>query len=139
MLKLGQNCIIIKMTPKNDNKKDMKNDFKQTLNEAIEKINERAQNEIYDTQYYRNINETFNNTGENLFARAFQLEIEQDDENKSEHILRVYLLHPTMELQSCRPLAIGSKAKILEYLNDKNFVNKLANTLNDMSEKMQDR
>ena len=95
------------------------------LVQILKKMHERAELEIFDTSYYRTINEHLVNKDNQLCCKAIAFNISKDMDNKAKHKLEILMLHPTMNVEINRPLVYGSKEDILKFLwKDKNIIKK---------------
>lgn len=111
-------------------------DFESQLNNLINKLKTRAENEMFDTTYYRTINEHFQNPNKKIYCRSIAMTISQDEADKSQHILELSILHPTMIIENKRPLAAGNKKTILNFLNNSGAHEIIKNDILQMSEKL---
>lgn len=109
------------------------------LVQILKKMHERAELEIFDTSYYRTINEHLVNKDNQLCCKAIAFNISKDMDNKAKHKLEILMLHPTMNIEINRPLVYGSKEDILKFLADKNSVKQIMNDISQMSEKLMER
>ncbi len=109
------------------------------LVQILKKMHERAELEIFDTSYYRTINEHLVNKDNQLCCKAIAFNISKDMDNKAKHKLEILMLHPTMNVEINRPLVYGSKEDILKFLADKNSVKQIMNDISQMSEKLMER
>lgn len=107
------------------------------VTDAINLVKKHAADGIRDDIHYSSITDCFENSNKNIFGRAFSFSIEQDANDSAEHILRVSLLHPNLDMQTTRPLAIGNKEQILGYLNDAQTAEKIKNQLLAMSKTLE--
>ncbi len=109
--------------------------FEKQLNEFLNRFKTRAKDAL-NTSYYGIVNESMPNTNKKLHCKAVALSLTQDEVNKSQYILELSMLHPTMMTDIKRPLAMGDKHKISEFLNNNISANSLKDHLNQMSEKL---
>lgn len=114
-------------------------DFEKQLNVLLNKFKTRTEYEMNNTSYYRPINEAMLNTNKKLFCKSIALSVSQDETNKAQHLLEVSMLHPAMLTEIKRPLAMGDKQTIMEYLNNKDTLKTLNNDLIQMSDKLKSR
>ncbi len=114
-------------------------DFKNKLNGLIKNLKKNAENYVSDNQCYRNINEHISVNSKNIKARSLAMTISQDETHKSQHLLEISMLHPTMMLEIKRPLAMGNKAEILNYLNKVNVNDLIKNDITEMSTKLSNK
>lgn len=110
--------------------------FQEKLEILVKTIKDRAGREILDNSYYREINVPMQNKDKNVYCRSLVLTISQDSKNKSNHLLEVAMLHPTMMIENKRPIAMGNKSEILKALEDKNFIKNLSKDISEMSDKL---
>lgn len=106
------------------------------LETLLHKIKSRAEFEISDTHYYRPINEGLYSKNKKMPYKGAALTISQDETNKAQHMIEISLLHPTMATEIKRPLAMGNKKEIIEYLNDNNTLNNIRKDISEMSQKL---
>ena len=125
---------ILKRTTNKINKKYMDNI--QDLEALLHKIKSRAEFEISDTHYYRPINEGLYSKNKKLPYKGAALTISQDETNKAQHMIEISLLHPAMATEIKRPLAMGNRKEILEYLNNNNTLNNIKKDISEMSQKL---
>lgn len=114
-------------------------DFEQQLSNMLNKIKKRAEFEISDTDFYRTINEAFQNSNKKLHCKSIALTISQDEADKAQHMLEISVLHPAMMIESKRPLAAGNKKTIIEFLNNENSIKLLKQDIAQMSENLKNR
>lgn len=110
--------------------------FDKQLKEMVKKFTNRAEYEISDTNFYRVINEPVQNADKKLCCKSIALSVSADETEKAQHILEVSMLHPSMQVEIKRPLAIGKKEDILKYLNSNEFLPQLKQDISEMSEKL---
>ncbi len=110
--------------------------FDNQINNLLNKVKNRAEFEISDNNYYRTINEYFQNSDKKINCRAVSLSISQDETNKAQHLIEISMLHPTMAIENKRPLAYGDKKAILNYLNKLNVKELIENDIKPMSERL---
>lgn len=110
--------------------------FDKHLKEMVKKFTNRAEYEISDANFYRAINEPVQNTDKKLCCKSIVLSVSADKTEKSQHILEVAMLHPSMLVEITRPLAIGKKEDILKYLKSNDFFPQLRQEISEMSEKL---
>lgn len=113
-------------------------DFDNQLNNLLNKIKTRAEYEISDTHFYRTINEHFQNANKKLHCKSIAMNISQDEADKSQHILEISILHPSMTIENKRPLAAGNKKTILNFLNNSGSIELIKNDILQMSERLKD-
>ncbi len=106
------------------------------LDSLLKKIKTRAEFEISDTHYYRPINEGLYSKNKKLPYKGAALTISQDETNKAQHMIEISLLHPSMATEIKRPLALGNKKEILEYLNNSNTLNNIKNDISEIAKKL---
>jgi hypothetical protein len=122
------------------NNKGLKNmDFDDKLKASLSALKNEAKNYMSDTQFYREIVKDFRNNNKNIFGKAVSLEIQQHPEFYNKHILKVSVLHPSMQIQSTRAIAAGTKEEILNALNDENLANELKTTIKAISENLEEK
>jgi hypothetical protein len=109
------------------------------LKAAIQTLKADAKNYMSDTQFYREISEDFRNDNNDIFAKAIAIGIEQHPEEYNKHLLKVTVLHPSMQIQSTRAIAAGTKEEILNALNDENLANELKTTIKAISENLEEK
>ena len=51
-------------------------------------------------------------------------------------MIEISLLHPSMATEIKRPLALGNKKEILEYLNNSNTLNNIKNDISEIAKKL---
>lgn len=119
--------------------KELSISTEKNLVQILKKMHERAELEIFDTSYYRTINEHLVNKDNQLCCKAIAFNISKDMDNKAKHKLEILMLHPTMNIEINRPLVYGSKEDILKFLADKNSVKQIMNDISQMSEKLMER
>ena len=106
------------------------------LTNILNSLKKRAEYEIKDNDFYRTINEHFINKDKNLCCKSVALSISQDEQRPAQHLLELSMLHPAMQIENKRPLAMGTKSDILKFLNDKNSVKTLLQDISQMSDKL---
>lgn len=111
-------------------------DFENQVKQLISKIKNRAEFEIKDNDSYRAINEYFQNSNKKYNCRAIAMTISQDEADKTQHILEISMLHPTMAIENKRPLAMGDKKAIINYLEKLNEKELIKTDITTMSEKL---
>jgi hypothetical protein len=136
MIKLDRKDININIIR---NKGFQKMNFDDNLKAAIKSLKTNAKNYMSDSQFYREIIEDFRNDNNNIFAKAISLGIEQHPEEYNKHILKVTILHPSMQIQSTRAIAAGSKEDILKALDNENLEKTLKNTIESISKKLEEK
>ena len=105
------------------------------LKKTIAVIKDRISKEIPDTGYFRSFAEDFHNTDENIYARAISIAVERDTNSDGRAFLSVNLLHPTMFLNTSSELAYGDRKKLLEAIDNPDFIQKLKDKIAFLSEK----
>ena len=111
-------------------------DFENQVKQLISKIKNRAEFEISDNNYYRTINEYFQNSDKKVNCRAIALSISQDNTEKAQHFVEISMLHPKMAIENKRPLVCGDKKAIINYLDKLNIKDLIENDIKPMSEKL---
>lgn len=109
---------------------------KENIETLLNRLKLQAENYISDRDYYRPINEGINTTDKKLPYKGLALTITQDETNKASHLLEVSLLHPSMATEIKRPLAIGNKKDILEFLNNAKSLDEIKQNIKEMSQKL---
>jgi hypothetical protein len=121
------------------NKGFQKMNFDDNLKAVIQTLKADAKNYMSDTQFYREISEDFRNDNNDIFAKAIAIGIEQHPEEYNKHLLKVTVLHPSMQIQSTRAIAAGKKEDILEFLNNENLEKTLKQTIESISQKLEEK
>lgn len=110
--------------------------FDNQINNLLNKVKSRAEFEMSDNNYYRTINEYFQNSDKNFNCRAFALSISQDEANKAQHLVEISMLHPSMAIENKRPLTFGDKKTILNYLDKLSIKELIENDIKPMCERL---
>ena len=135
MIEFGNKCRIIPIRTNNGN--NMNSKLHAQVADAMKITVQKAENIVKDNETYKKIVECFENNNKNIYGRAFSFSIEQDEENLSEHILRISLLGPNRDIETTRPLAIGDKKQILNYLRSAESCDNIRNQLLAMSKTLE--
>jgi hypothetical protein len=136
MIKLDRKDVFMSVTK---NKGIPKMNFDDNLKAAIKSLKTNAKNYMSDTQFYREIIEDFRNDNNKIFAKAISLGIEQHPEEYNKHILKITILHPSMQIQSTRAIAAGNKDDILKALNNDNLEKTLKETIESISQNLENK
>lgn len=135
MIEFGNKCRIIPIGTNNGN--NMNSKLHAQVADAMKITVQKAEKIINDNDSYKKMVACFENDNKNICGSAFSLSIEQDEENFSEHILRISLLGPNRNIETTRPLAIGDKKQILDYLSSADSCDKIRNQLLAMSKTLE--
>lgn len=127
-------AILIKLNP--INKKEKKVNQKFNLKELIEELTAKAENYIKKDEYYSQIDVGCQNYDPKYYAKGIAFSIQKDTSAIDRHMLRVSMLHPSMQIEHSKPLAYGSKDEIIKYLKDKKSLEQIKEKLDTLSEEL---
>ncbi len=109
--------------------------FSQKLDMMISKIKDRVEREVPDRGYFRNFAEDMA-LNHNYYGKAAAICIERDENVEGNALLLVSVLHPHVNADASVMLTSGNRDTILKYMNNKDFKNEVANTINELSESL---
>ncbi len=127
-------AICIKLNPVI--KKDKKLEQKFNLKELIKSLKEQAENYVKKDEYYSQIDVGCPNNDPKYYAKGIAFSIQKDTSATDKHMLRVSMLHPSMQVENSKPLAYGSKDEIVKYLKDEKSIKQIEEKLNTLSEEL---
>lgn len=127
-------AICIKLNP--ITKKDEKLESKFNLKELISKLTNQAENYVKKDEYYSPIDVGYPNNDPKYFAKGIAFSIQKDTSATDKHMLRVSMLHPSMQIENSKPLAYGDKEYIIKYLKDENSLMQIEEKLEVLSEEL---
>ena len=109
------------------------------FSKIISKVKDRVAKEVPDTGYFRNFAENFDkNYKSEIYARNIALFVERDEQRDGRAFLGVSVLHPELSMSMSSYFMNGTREKILEYINDKSFAEKLEKAVLELSESLKD-
>ena len=126
-------AITIKLNPVTQKGKKLE---KFNLKEMISKITAQAENYIKKDEFYSQINVGCENKDPKYYAKAIALSIQKDVSESDKHMLRVSMLHPSMQVENRKPLAYGNKEEIVKFLKDEKSLKQIAEKLDAMSDEL---
>lgn len=106
------------------------------LKEIISKITAQAENYIKKEEFYSQINVGCENKDPKYYAKGIAFSIQKDVSENDRHMLRVSMLHPSMQIENTKPLAYGKKDEILKFLKDEKSLKQIAEKLDALSEEL---
>ncbi len=127
-------AIYIKLNPVVKRGKKLEQKF--NLKELIKKLTAQAQNYVKKDEYYSQIDVGCPNNDPKYYARGIAFSIQKDTSATDKHMLRVSMLHPSMQVENSKPLAYGSKEEILKYLKDEKSIKQIEEKLDTLSEEL---
>lgn len=113
-----------------------KNLEKFNLKNLISKITAQAENYIKKDEFYSQINVGVENKDPKYFAKGIAFSIQKDVSEKDRHMLRVSMLHPSMQIENSKPLAYGDKEAIVKFLEDENSLKQIEEKLKILSDEL---
>lgn len=113
-----------------------KNLEKFNLKNLISKITAQAENYIKKDEFYSQINVGVENKDPKYFAKGIAFSIQKDVSEKDRHMLRVSMLHPSMQIENSKPLAYGDKEAIVKFLKDENSLKQIEEKLKILSDEL---
>ena len=117
-------------------KKDRKLEQKFNLKDLISKLTAQAENYIKKDDYYSQIDVGCQNSDPRYYAKGIAFSIQKDSSATDKHMLRVSMLHPSMQVENSKPLAYGSKDEIVKYLKDEKSLKEIKEKLDILSEEL---
>ena len=127
--------LIIKLNP-TYTKKDPKLEQKFNLKNIILKLTQQADNYIKKDDYYSQIDVGAQIEDPKYYAKGISFSIQKDSTEYDKHMLRVSMLHPSMQVESSKPLAYGDKETILKFLKDEKSLKIIEEKLKNLSEEL---
>ena len=116
--------------------KDKKLESKFNLKELIKSLKEQAENYVKKDEYYSQIDVGCPNSDSKYYAKGIAFSIQKDTSATDKHMLRVSMLHPSMQVEHSKPLAYGSKDEIVKYLKDEKSLKQIEEKLDILSEEL---
>jgi len=117
-------------------KKDKKLENKFNLKEIIKKLTAQAENYVKKDEYYSQIDVGCQNYDPKYYAKGIAFSIQKDTSVTDKHMLRVSMLHPSMQIEHSKPLAYGNKEEIVKFLKDEKSIKQIEEKLNTLSEEL---
>lgn len=117
-------------------KKDRKLEQKFNLKELISKLTAQAENYIKKDEYYSQIDVGCQNHDPRYYAKGIAFSIQKDASAADKHMLRVSMLHPSMQVENSKPLAYGSKEEIIKFLKNEKSLKDIKEKLDILSEEL---
>ena len=130
-------AILIKLNPVTKKGKILENKF--NLEDLIAKLTDQAKNYIKKDDYYRQIDVGCQVSDPKYCAKGIAFSIQKDSTEYDKHMLRVSMLHPSMEIESSKPLVYGNKDTILKYLKDENTIKQIEEKLKKLSDELENK
>lgn len=127
-------AICIKLNPVIKKGKNLESKF--NLKELIKSLKEQAENYVKKDEYYSQIDVGCPNNDPKYYAKGIAFSIQKDTSATDKHMLRVSMLHPSMQIENSKPLAYGSKDEIVKYLKDEKSIKQIEEKLDILSEEL---
>ena len=134
------NCKIIKINPYTTStnlSSTKKITIDDLISKSIDSLGKNVENYVRDRGYFSSFSETFDTDKiPEFFGKKVALFIERDEAREGRAFLGVSVLHPTMAVERPTYLMNGTKDKILEFINNKDFKAQLKDTIMQLSESL---
>lgn len=117
-------------------KKDKILEIKFNLKELIKKLTSQAENYVKKDEYYSQIDVGCPNNDPKYYGKGIAFSIQKDTSATDKHMLRVSMLHPSMQVENSKPLAYGNKEEIVKFLKDEKSIKQIEEKLDILSEEL---
>ncbi|MBP3846699.1 hypothetical protein J6I39_03005 [bacterium] len=126
-------AIIIKLNPIVEKGKILE---KFNLKAMISKLLTQAENYVKKDEFYSQINVGCENKDPKYFAKGIAFSIQKNVSENDKHMLRVSMLHPSMQVENSKPLVYGDKETIIKFLKDESSLKQIEEKLEILSDEL---